>query len=470
MINSQLLLLTGYAVGLVVFGIWLGRRFAGAASFFVGDRDLGAGLIFGTLLAANIGAGSTVGAAGRGYADGLAAWWWVGSAGLGTLLLAFWIGPKIWRLGKQHDLRTVGDYLDLRFGPPVRLTVAVLLWFGTLAILAGQLIALAWVLDVVGGIDKTTGCIVGGVVMTVYFSAGGLRSSAWVNSVQLTVMVLGFGLAVGFALSNAGGWSEIAAAAPKSAENYFGFLSSGASSWTYMFLLVPAFMVSPGLLQKIYGARSESALRRGVGWSGVALLIFAIVPPLLGMLARVYEPSLGNAELALPTVLQSALPTWLAALGLAAIVSAELSSADAALFMISTSLSKDLYRGFVRPQATEDQVLLVARLGAVLGGVLGVLLALQFQSVISALSLFYSLLSVSLFVPIVLGLNLRVGRTKDALAAIVSGVALFFVAREVGWSGSWYNANLIAIAGSVVVYFASIGVTGKPMIAAGSES
>lgn len=456
--NLQLTLLTAYALGLVLFGLWLGRRFSGAASFFVGDRQLGAGLLFGTLLAANIGAGSTVGAAGRGYQDGWAAWWWVGSAGLGTLLLAFWIGPKIWRVAAQHDLRTVGDYLDLRFGPPVRLVVGVMLWFATLAIVAGQLIALAWVLDVVAGIDKAAGCIAGGVVITVYFCAGGLRSSAWVNAVQLLVMVAGFSLAVGYSLYDAGGWQGLAQAIPQNNDGSSSFFSSGGSSWTYMFLLIPAFMVSPGLLQKLYGARDELALRRGVGWSGVALLLFAAVPPLLGILARLHAPALDNPELALPTVLQSALPLGLAALGLAAIVSAELSSADAGLFMLSTSLSEDLYRGFIHRDASESQVLLVARGGAVVGGVLGVLLALQFQSVISALSLFYSVLSVSLFVPVVLGLNMRRGGTKEALIAIIGGVGMFFVARTLGWSGSWYNANLIAIACSVVLFLAAVAV------------
>jgi SSS family solute:Na+ symporter len=51
-------------------------------------------LIFATFLALNIGAGSTVGATDLAYRDGLSAWWWNGSAGLGSLVLAFWIGPQ----------------------------------------------------------------------------------------------------------------------------------------------------------------------------------------------------------------------------------------------------------------------------------------------------------------------------------------------------------------------------------------
>ena len=73
---------------------------------------------------------------------GISAWWWVGSAGIGSLLLALWIGPRIWRVATQNGLYTVGDYLELRYGSAVRATVATLLWFLTLIVLAAQLIAM----------------------------------------------------------------------------------------------------------------------------------------------------------------------------------------------------------------------------------------------------------------------------------------------------------------------------------------
>ncbi len=56
--------------------------------------------------------------------------WWVLSAALGSLVLAFWIGPAIRRVAAEHDLRTVGDYLEFRFGVAVRTTIAALLWVG----------------------------------------------------------------------------------------------------------------------------------------------------------------------------------------------------------------------------------------------------------------------------------------------------------------------------------------------------
>src|SRR5262245_10861318 len=190
--NLHLTILIFYSLALMALGLWIGRRVRGARDFFVAGRSLGPGLIFATMLAANIGAGSTVGATALGYANGVAAWWWVGSAALGSVVLALWIGPAMRRVAASNDLRTVGDFLEFRYGTAMRGLVALLVWVGAVFFLASQLIGLGWILNVVTGIPKPAGSFIGGFVITVYFSAGGLLTSAWVNVVQLTVKLLGF--------------------------------------------------------------------------------------------------------------------------------------------------------------------------------------------------------------------------------------------------------------------------------------
>ncbi len=449
--SGHLAFLLAYSAGLIALGVWIGRRVGTSVSFFVANRRLGAALLFATILAANIGAGSTVGAAGLGYRDGLAAWWWVGSAGIGSLLLALWIGPRIWRVARDHDLYTVGDYLEHRYGAAVRAIIAGLLWLATLAILAGQLIALAWVLEVVAGVPKLAGCLIGGVVVTAYFTAGGLVTSAWVNLVQLVVLLVGFAVALPWVFVHAGGWDAIVQAAP--GPEYVDLERNGPSGWTYLTLLAPAFMVSPGLLQKAFGARDERTLRLGLTAAALTLLVFAAVPPLLGMAARIYAPELTNRELALPAILTEGLPPWLGGLGLAAVFSAEVSSADAILFMLATSLSRDLYRRFVRPDADDGQVLRVARLAAVAGGALGVALAILLPSVIGALTIFYAVLSVSLFVPVVAGLTTRRPGTPEALAAIAVGTAALVTARLAGLPDDrLFNAVTLALLASALAF------------------
>ncbi len=404
-------------------------------------------LLFSTMLAANIGSGSTVGAAGLGYRDGLSAWWWVGSAGFGSFILALWVGPRIWRIAKKYDLQTVGDFLELKYGPAVRATVAALLWLATVAILAAQLIALAWVLNVVAGIPKALGCLVGGVVMTAYFTAGGLLASAWINLLQLVVLLIGFAFTIPYAIEAGGGWDNITQAVGATDGAHLNWIRGGSSGWIYLSLLVPAFVVSPGLLQKVFGARSASTVRWAVAAQGVALLLFAVAPAILGVAAFSLFPDLPNPELALPMLFVHTLPVWLGSIGLAAVVSAEISSADAILFMLATSLSKDLYHRFVNPEANDKKLLRVARIAAVLGGTLGVLLAIVSPSVIDSLKIFYSLLGVSLFVPVVAGLHRLKGGPAPALVSIVSGV-LFTLLSSWATSGhgfGWMTPNLAGL-------------------------
>jgi SSS family solute:Na+ symporter len=450
-VNLHLALLLAYSAALVALGLWIGRRVRGARDFFVAGRGLGPGLIFSTMLAANIGAGSTVGATGLGYRDGLAAWWWVGSAGIGSVILACWIGPAIRRLAAAHDLRTVGDYLELRYGPSVRGIIALLLWFGSLAILAGQLIAIASILNVVAGAPKWVGCTIGGVLITIYSSAGGLKSGAWVNMIQLTVKLVGFAVALPLALAAIGGWPALRGMPTPSAD-YWNFWSGGASGVVYLAMLGPAFVISPGLLQKLYGARDDRAVQRGVGFNALGLLLYAIVPVVLGMIARFKFPQLATPDLALPMILMYGLPAAIGTLGLAAVFSAELSAADSALFMITTSLSQDLYKRFVAPAAGERAVLVVARATTVVAGAVGTALAIVSPNIIGVLSIFYTLLGVSLFVPIIGGLYVRRSSTVGALVSIAGGVGgmLFAQIATAGRGYGMWTPALIGLIAAIV--------------------
>ena len=190
MMNLHLTILVFYSLALMALGLWIGRRVRDASDFFVAGRGLGPGLMFSTMLAANIGAGSTVGATSRGYLGGVAAWWWVGSAAIGSVVLALWIGPAMRQIAAARGLRTVGDYLEYRYNAQVRIVIAVLLWIGSLFILSSQLTALGWILNVVAGIPRPVGSIIGGLAISVYFAAGGLLTAAWVNVAQLTVKLV----------------------------------------------------------------------------------------------------------------------------------------------------------------------------------------------------------------------------------------------------------------------------------------
>jgi SSS family solute:Na+ symporter len=426
------------------------------------------------MLASNIGAGSTVGVASVAYRDGIGTWWWVGAAGMASLVFAIWVAPPLWRIAKANNFYTTGDYLEFRFGPSVRGVVALLICVASLSILAGQLIAGAAILNVVLGIPFWAGSLVGAGIMTAYFTAGGLLGTAWVNSAQLVIMLVGFLVALPVAVEGIGGLHVLT---EPPAPPWFGdfFHSAGpGSGWTLFFLTFPAFICSPGLIQKGFGARSERSLTLGVALNAVALMLFAFVPTLLGMAGRVALPDVPNTNLVLPAVLLNLLPAWLGALALAAVFSTEVDTCDAVLFMLSTTMSKDVYQRHINPKASDRQLLRVARAAAIVGGALGVVLSIALGTVTQALTIFYQILACTLFVPIVAGLFVKRGGAPEALAAIAAGNATLFVVAFVAASRPiWLDPSLTGIVVAAAAYVTMMVIRGaeewKPRRAVADE-
>jgi len=336
----------------------------------------------------------------------------------------------------------------------------LLVGLGTLALVAGQLIAGAAILNVLTGIPRWAGALVGGGIMTIYFTAGGLAGSARVNILQLAVMMAGFAIALPVALQGIGGIDSLSGPSVPSTFGDLTYSAGPGSGWTLFILLAPAFIISPGIIQKSWGARSERALRAGVALNACVLMLFAFAAVMLGMIARVTIPGIENRDAVLPMVLLEQLPAWLGALALTAVFSTEVDTCDAILFMISTSASQDLYKRFLVPDASDGQLLRMARLTAVAGGAIGVVLAVVLavvlETVIGALTIFYSLLVVTLFVPILGGLYTRRVRSAEALAAIAAGVAAMFAVR-LGPAGSypWLDPTLAGLMAASAAFLAA---------------
>jgi solute:Na+ symporter, SSS family len=438
-VSVTLVLLVVYSLLMASVGLWVGRHVRATGDFFVAGRSLGPTLIFATFLAGNIGAGSTVGAAGLGYRDGVSAVWWNVSAGIGCLVLAFSVGPRMWRQSVRYGDLTVGDFLERHYGRDLRLAVAILIWIGTLSILAAQLLGMSTVFQVVAGVSPFAGCLLGAVLVSVYFVAGGLLSSAYVNLVQLAVKLAGFALVTPMALALAGGW-DVVAADPSRLDLFAG--GSPQSGWRLLFFLGPAFVVSPGLIQKAYGARDERAVTTGIALNGVALMAFAALPMLIGMSARALHPDI-NRDLAFATMASELTPAF-GALALAAVFSAEASAADAVLFMLATSGSRDLYRR-LKPAATDRDLLHAARWSAIAGALLGLGLAMMHRSVIEALTTFYAVMVVTLFVPVLGGLYSRGTSRRRGLASLI-GVPVLTVV-HVTTAGAGFGALTPVVSG-----------------------
>lgn len=432
--NIYILGIALYCIALIIISVVVSKFVKSGSDFIVGGRRFNSGLIFATLIGGNIGAGSTVGITGLAYTSGISAVWWMIMSGIGSLVLAFFIGPKIWELSMKYNLLTSGDFLDKRYSKKFKGILSSMMAIGTLALFAGQLMGVAWILNVIAGIPKGTGVIIGAVVVTVYFAFGGLVSAAYVGILKLVVVLSGFIIAVPFALGHVGGLSGlhtmVAAnfADVAKTNSYFSFFGLGATIIIgYFFMLTPSFFVSPGLIGIVFGAKDKSAIRKGTTYNAIVQFVFAFIPAILGMCTFAMFPNLTQQDLALPTAMKELLPTWVSAIALAAVFAAEISTADTVLYMLTTSFTNDIYKTFFKPKTTDTELLKLSRYVTFVCGVLGVGMSLLLPNIITALSIFYTLMSVSLTAPLLFGIFSNRPTAAAASVSATLGVAVTLV-------------------------------------------
>ena len=456
----MLLVIFLYALILIALGVFIGRKAKSASDFFVAGRNFNSGLLFTTLIAANLGAGSTVGVTALAYQYGLSAWWWIGSAGIGSMILAFIVGPKIWKISREYNFYTLSDYLDKRYSKFFSGFISIMMSIGTLALFSGQLLGIAWILEVVAEIPKIYGVIIGAVVTTLYFAAGGLLSSAFVNILEVSVILIGFVIALPFVWNFSGGLENIKANIPDT--KYFDFFGMGSTAIIgYIVMLVPSFFISPGLIGKVFAAKDERSIKIGTALNGLVQLIFAIIPVIIGVATFSKFPDLARPDLALPAAMKNMMPFFAGSIALAAIFAAEVSTADTVLYMLAGSLTNDIYKRFFNPDISDSKLLTLSRITTVICGIIGVILALKLESIISALTIFYSLMSVSLSAPLIFGLfTKRASNFGAVLSALIGiGVTLFVNFNgNLNLFGLVLNSSTCGIISSFIVMMLSMAV------------
>ena len=178
----------------------------------------------------------------------------------------------------------------------------------------------------------------------------------------------------------------------------------------------------PGLVQKAYGARSAQAVRIGVGANAVGLIAFAIVPVILGMVARVLHPNLASPDQALPTLLAVRSATaGRCADACRGLLGRGQRGRRRAVHAVHVAVAGSL-PALPRARRRTTRASCESRGDRPSSpGVAGLAMALVLPTVVDALKIFYSLLTVALFVPVVAGLLWHRPGTTAALASICRG-------------------------------------------------
>jgi Na+/proline symporter len=189
--------LAAYLVGIVAFGVWVGRRTRGTLDFFLAGREMrwwAAGL---SVMATQISAITFVGTTGQAYTEGMSFIAFYFGLPFAMVALSLTLVPFFYRAG----VFTAYQYLERRFDPRTRTLTSLLFLLSRGLSVGVTLYAPSLVLSVIlGWSGPTTIALMGGATI-VYVVYGGNRSVIWTDVVQMALIWFGIFLRVGVALA-----------------------------------------------------------------------------------------------------------------------------------------------------------------------------------------------------------------------------------------------------------------------------
>src|SRR6476659_6851056 len=154
--------------------------------FFLSGRSLPAWITGLAFVAANLGALEILGMAANGAQYGVATvhFYWIGAVPamvfLGIVMMPFYYGAKV---------RSVPDYLRLRFNNPTHALNAATFAVATVLIAGVNLFALALIVNLMLGWSLSVAIIVAAAIVLVYITLGGLTSAIYNEVLQFFIIV-----------------------------------------------------------------------------------------------------------------------------------------------------------------------------------------------------------------------------------------------------------------------------------------
>jgi SSS family solute:Na+ symporter len=421
--SIQFLIIMAYFVATIAIGTYAKKKSTSSDAFH------GAGL--GVLMCVAAGTGewlggtSTTGVSEYGYSVGISGAWYTISNGIGVMVLAL-LFAKLYR---SLDTVTVPGIVEKFLGVKARTVSSILLIFVMIAVGASQVIAAGTLGVTILGLDYNLSVIILGIGFIIYTLAGGMTAVGYTNIMHLIAMYGGVILALVLVGRDIGGLQALQTALP--ANPFFAWLGIGmpkVSSWIIASIL-GACTAQAGI-QPILAARDVNVAKKSAILTALAVAPFGVFTALLGMAARVKFPDLGNAKLALPTLMMGLTPVA-GGIVLASIMAAILSTVSPIILASGTMFTKDLYQRVLKPDASDKQVLFVSRLSTGLSGVLCMILAIFMYGSARILDMVYFAYTIrgSLFVVLLFAIYWKGTSPKGAVWAMITtgAVGLFWV-------------------------------------------
>ena len=382
-----LITFVAYLILILFLGIKAYKRTHSLDDYILGGRKLGSAVTALSVGASDMSGWLLLGLPGAIYFSGLSEIW----IGIGLLLGAycnwFFVSKRL-RIYSQHanNSLTLPDYLENRFNDTtsvLRLVSAVVILLFFTFYTASGLVGGAILFENSFGLQYSSALIFGGLIIVGYTFIGGFLAVAWTDAVQAVLMLLALLVAPTVVILTSGGtevvWQQMQAVNPQSTELFsdmtlIGFLSLIAWGLGYV--------GQPHILARFMAVENPQKLvaARRIAMVWMVLVLLGSISTGLAGIAYFADKPLENPETVFIALSQQLFNPWVAGVITAAILSAIMSTIDSQLLVSSSVISEDFYRVFVRPNATEKELLIVSRAAVIAIALLAMVIASDRES------------------------------------------------------------------------------------------
>ncbi|MED5501668.1 MAG: sodium:solute symporter [Pseudomonadota bacterium] len=405
-----------YALGMLGLGWWGMKRARNREDYLVAGRRLGPGMYLGTLSAVVLGGASTVGTVKLGYTYGLSGLWLCASLGLGLIVLSLVLAKPLMKL----KLYTVTQVLERRYTPATKLISSIIMFAYDLMLAVTSTIGIGTVLSVIFGMPAWQAVVIGGIVVVIYSTIGGMWSLTLTDIVQFLIMTIGMvALLLPLTIHSVGGWGALLEKAPEAS---FSLTTIGWDTIiTYFVIYFLGILIGQDIWQRVFTARSSGVARGAGTFAGIYCILYGMIGALVGIAASILLPNLDDANNAFAAIAQLALPDGIRGLIIAAAMAAMMSTSSAGMLASSTLLTQDILPALRGGREFDD--VKINRLCTGLIGVVSVIIALNVSDVIGALTVAYNLLVGGMLIPMLGALFWKRSTTTGAIASMLAGCA-----------------------------------------------
>lgn len=400
----------------MVIGWVSGKKDKSAAEFLMAGRGINKLQAGFSMAATDFGGSGLVGAMGYCYAVGMSGIWWNLAAAPAFFLVGLFLAEKIHKMNSA----TVPEYLGKRYSPAVKYFAIVMHVFTNFASLSVQFTIACTTLYAITGISMYLSLFIS-VLLVILLTSGGLRSVVNTDATLFVIIILSVLFLLAAMVGSDTGFESILAELP--AET---FSMKRLGFWTpfsWFLLCMLSYSTNQNYIQRMTAAKSEGTARFGALFTAGFYLAISIAIGLIGIYASVKIPGIKDTNTVFAEALKSFLPHGVIGLGMAGLFAATISTGTSILHATTTLIVNDLWKPLRRDRADDKPLVTVSRCVLLAIAFSSTIISLLFSNIIDVIYIAGLFYSVSVFLPLILGMRNKGITSAAALVSMIAAVA-----------------------------------------------